>query len=237
MPTFSPSLDTLPKPQQEIWPSLKPSISLGFVLYGGTAIALQLGHRESVDFDFFTEKELDKNAIYEKFTFLHNSIVLQDEPNTLSILYKNKEQKTVKFSFFGNLSIGRFKEPLMTEDGTLFVASLDDLMATKLKVLMQRVESKDYRDIAVMLKHGVSLTNGLNIANKMFEPTFSPVHCLKTLQYFEGGDLYLLSKDEKRILENSVNLIIKDLKIDNNVVLAKSLSINMDLERDEGLDR
>ena len=49
MPTFVPKLETLPKPQQEIWPHLKPAIDLGFVLYGGTAIALQLGHRESVD--------------------------------------------------------------------------------------------------------------------------------------------------------------------------------------------
>lgn len=237
MATFSPRLETLPKPQQEIWSSLKPAISLGFVLYGGTAIALQLGHRESVDFDFFTEKELDKKAIYENMTFLHNSIVLQDEPNTLSILYKNAEQKTVKFSFFGNLSIGRFKEPLITEDDILLVASLDDLMATKLKVVMQRVEAKDYRDIAAMLKHGVSLTNGLNVANKMFEPTFSPVHCLKTLQYFEGGDLYLLTEDEKRTLQNSVNSIIKDLSITKSVVLAETLSINIDLERDEGLER
>ena len=49
MPTFVPKLETLPKAQQEIWPHLKPAIDLGFVLYGGTAIALQLGHRESVD--------------------------------------------------------------------------------------------------------------------------------------------------------------------------------------------
>ncbi len=225
MPTFVPKLETLPKAQQEIWPHLKPAIDLGFVLYGGTAIALQLGHRESVDFDFFTEKKLDKNAIYENLAFLHNSIVLQDEPNTLSVLYKNAEQKTVKFSFFGNLSIGRYKEPLTTEDGTLLVASLDDLMATKLKVVMQRIETKDYRDIAAMLQHGVSLTRGLNIANKMFEPTFSPVHCLKTLQYFEGGDLHLLTQNEKQTLKNSVHSIIKNLSISKDVVLVENLSI------------
>jgi hypothetical protein len=40
---------------------LPPAQRLGFVLYGGTAIALRLGHRSSVDFDFFTADPLKKN--------------------------------------------------------------------------------------------------------------------------------------------------------------------------------
>lgn len=224
MATFLPRFDILPQPQQEIWSQLKPVTDLGFVLYGGTAIALQLGHRESVDFDFFSDIKLDKQAIYRAMTFLENSIVLQDEPNTLSLLYKNKEQKTVKFSFFGGLDIGRFSDPIWTEDKVLLVASLDDLMATKLKTVMQRIEAKDYRDIAEMLKYGIELAHGLNIANKMFEPTFSPVHCLKTLQYFEGGDLHLLSQEEKQQLQQSVNSVVKTLVIKQDIVLKETLS-------------
>lgn len=45
--------DILPPEQKSLWPSLHKLSELGFVLYGGTAIALQCGHRNSVDFDFF----------------------------------------------------------------------------------------------------------------------------------------------------------------------------------------
>ncbi|WP_373321508.1 nucleotidyl transferase AbiEii/AbiGii toxin family protein [Rivihabitans pingtungensis] len=40
---------------------LAQASKLGFVLYGGTAIALRLGHRESVDFDFFSDRPLDRD--------------------------------------------------------------------------------------------------------------------------------------------------------------------------------
>ena len=53
MPNFTPALHILPESQQSLWPSLAPLAQQGFVLYGGTAIALRLGHRISVDFDFF----------------------------------------------------------------------------------------------------------------------------------------------------------------------------------------
>jgi hypothetical protein len=46
---------------------------LGFVLYGGTAIALRLGHRPSIDFDFFTDRTVNKGELYKAFPFLHRS--------------------------------------------------------------------------------------------------------------------------------------------------------------------
>ena len=53
MTIFTPHIGILPSSQQEIWPELSPITQMGFVLYGGTAIALQLAHRFSIDFDFF----------------------------------------------------------------------------------------------------------------------------------------------------------------------------------------
>src|SRR4051794_6043444 len=60
-------LDVLPAAQREIWPSLAPARRLNFVLYGGTAIALHLGHRESLDFDFFRSEPLDKDHLRAAF--------------------------------------------------------------------------------------------------------------------------------------------------------------------------
>ena len=51
MPTFQPRLDILPASQRTLWPELDATPD-HFTLYGGTALALRLGHRQSVDFDF-----------------------------------------------------------------------------------------------------------------------------------------------------------------------------------------
>ena len=61
--SFTPKMEILYPPQQRLWPELSPAADLGFVLYGGTAIALQLGHRSSVDFDFFTEIPLNRKEL------------------------------------------------------------------------------------------------------------------------------------------------------------------------------
>src|SRR6266481_720300 len=49
---FNPRLENLPAPQKRLWPELAQTPD-HFILYGGTAIALRLGHRPSVDFDFY----------------------------------------------------------------------------------------------------------------------------------------------------------------------------------------
>jgi hypothetical protein len=199
---FKPRMDILPVAQQRLWPELSPSIGLGLVLYGGTAIALRLGHRPSIDFDFFTEKPLDKSVLQAALPFLQQATVLQDEPNAYTVLftYSDTDEQHVKVSFFGTIGFGRIGEPEITDDGTLQVATLDDLMATKVKVIRQRVEAKDYRDIAAMVKAGVSLSKGLAAASEMYGHTFQPSESLKAMVYFEGGDLHTLTQDEKETL-------------------------------------
>lgn len=199
---FKPRMDILPVAQQRLWPELHPSIKLGMVLYGGTAIALRLGHRPSIDFDFFTEKPLDKSALQAAFPFIQRSTVLQDEPNAYTILvpFGEAADQHVKVSFFGTIGFGRIGEPNTADDGTLQVATLDDLMSTKVKVILQRIEAKDYRDIAAMVKAGVSLPKGLSAAREMYGHTFQPSESLKAMVYFEGGDLHALTQDEKETL-------------------------------------
>lgn len=82
---FEPKLSILPAAQREIWPLLAPSQSLQLVLYGGTAVALQLGHRESLDFDFFCSAPFNKQEVRAQFGFVDGAAVLQDAPNTLVV--------------------------------------------------------------------------------------------------------------------------------------------------------
>lgn len=207
--TLKPDFSILPPAQLKLWPELSGSAELGFVLYGGTALALRIGHRESVDFDFFSDKPLDHKRLFAEFPFLNVSTVLQSEEDSLTFLvpYGHSDQTQVKVSFFGNLDHGRVGEPSVTEDGVLQVASMDDLMATKLKVILQRIEAKDYRDVAALLRHGVSLERGLASAQTLYGLSFPPVICLKTLIYFEGGDLNGLAQDDKKTLAEAVKRV------------------------------
>lgn len=78
------------------------------MLYGGTAIALRLGHRPSIDFDFFTDRTLNKGELYEAFPFLHRSTFLQETTDTITALYPGSQTEPhVKLSFFGSLTFGR----------------------------------------------------------------------------------------------------------------------------------
>lgn len=211
MKTFIPHFEILPSEQMKLWPKLSPCKELGFVLYGGTAIALQLGHRSSIDFDFFSALPLDERkekTMLEKFEFLKNSKLLQKEPDTRTYM----TNEGVKLSFFGSIRFGRVGEPLTTDDGVLQVASLDDLFAIKLAVLTQRVEAKDYKDIAAMLKHGMVLEKGLSCASALYGGQFLPTESLKAMTYFHGGDLEELQICEKKILISAVsNLQIHEI--------------------------
>ena len=134
---FEPKLSILPAAQREIWPLLAPAPRLQFVLYGGTAVALQIGHRESLDFDFFCAAPLDKEKVRAQFGFVNGAAILQDAPNTLVIL-ADMPSDSVKISFFGRIGFGRVNDPMETADRTLLVASLEDLLATKLKATPRR---------------------------------------------------------------------------------------------------
>jgi hypothetical protein len=191
MPRFA----KLPPAQRRLWPQLRPSVPLGFVLYGGTAISLHLGHRSSVDFDFFHDRALDLTAIRSGLGFLKSAQTLQQSKDTLVVLASG-----VKVSFFGGLGFGRVGDPLLTRDGVAEVASLDDLMAHKLKVIVERAEKKDYEDIAAMQRAGVSLSHGLAAARLFFGKAFQPSESLKALAYFKDGDLPRLSRDDRRTL-------------------------------------
>lgn len=206
---FRPRTDVLPPAQQRLWPELRNAPELGFTLYGGTAIALRLGHRDSVDFDFFSSKPLDREAIKAVFPFVAQSATLQDHDNTWVVLAQCGISKSehVKVSFFGTITFGRVGEPDITEDGVLQVASFDDLMMTKVKVVLQSAEAKDYRDVAAMINAGVSLSRGLASARLLFGPNFQPSESLKALVYFNDGDLNTLTAAEKITLIEAVKAV------------------------------
>jgi hypothetical protein len=192
--TFDPKIEILPAAQQELWPLLAPAPGLSYVLYGGTAVALHLGHRISVDFDFFRSEPLDKGELLTSFPFLKDAETIQEGPNTL-VVQVAMPSGSVKVSFFGGMTIGRINEPLLTADATLLIASRDDLMGTKLKAILDRAEAKDYRDISALLDNGASLEKGLGAFAAMFKQDVTLP--LKAIGFFKDGDLPSLPKEDQ----------------------------------------
>lgn len=65
MSNFSTRLDVLPEAQRRLWGELS-AVPNEFTLYGDTALALHLGHRKSVDFDFFGSRAIDVSRLNPK---------------------------------------------------------------------------------------------------------------------------------------------------------------------------
>jgi hypothetical protein len=109
MPTsFIPRLDVLPEPQRRLWGELA-AVPPEFVLYGGTAIALHLGHRQSEDFDFFGPHPFDPAKLTTSIPFMAGATITQRAPNTLSGIVDRGGP--VRVSFFGVPEISQLVPP------------------------------------------------------------------------------------------------------------------------------
>ncbi len=80
-------------------------------------------------------------------------------------------------------------------------------MATKVKVVLQRAEAKDYRNIAEMVSAGVNLPDGLAVARELFRPIFQPTESMNALVYFGDGDLKSLSEADQTTLIKAVGSV------------------------------
>ena len=105
---FTPNLSILPGPQRQLWAELKGTPKT-FVLYGGTALALRLGHRQSEDFDFFSNQPFHPNSLRDSVPYLKNAEMTQFHDNTLTAIVDRNGP--VKLSFFGSLGIKRAQDP------------------------------------------------------------------------------------------------------------------------------
>jgi hypothetical protein len=205
---FPTRLDILPPAQRKLWPFLSPMKEMGYCLYGGTALALRFGHRPSVDFDFFSDRPLDKIRLESSLPWLTAATVLRNDPGTFIVLASSpRSKRSVKVSFFGSLKFGRVGVPERTSDGVVLTASVRDLMATKLKALFDRVEPRDYIDVAEMLRNKASLPQGLADARVLFGNVFSPAECMRILCWFDEPGLASLPEPVKKTLTREVTSV------------------------------
>jgi len=199
---FTPRLDVLPAPQRRLWDELTQTPK-DFVLYGGTALALRLGHRSSEDFDFFSSWSFAPDALQRAIPYLIGAETSQSEANTLTVIVDRSGP--VKVSFFGGLKLNRVEDPEPISGKQIRVASLVDVAATKMVTIQQRAQAKDYLDIVALADAGVSLSRALAAADAVYGPTFNGVLSLKALTYFADGNLQSLSPAVQTKLRNMAN--------------------------------
>ena len=165
---------------------------------GGSSLALQYGHRISVDFDFFTPHSFVGKEIIGKLQKA-GTFTLQEtaEKNTLLGLFNS-----VKFSIF------LYKYPLVSNCvmfNKIRLASLQDISAMKLAAAMDRGTKKDFIDLFFLSKNGIGLDLALKYYDKKYQKLANNMYSLiKSLSYFDDAEKLEMPKMLEKITWNEV---------------------------------
>ena len=166
--------------QTELFPLVK-QFKKEFYLVGGTAIALYLGHRRSIDFDLFKFNPLKPKKIIETISgFNYHYIVTRRVTEQLNVTVHD-----VKFTFFQYpFEINASKK----SDDILRLPSLLDLAAMKAYALGRRSKWKDYVDLYFLLKEHYSVSQISDRSSEIFGQLFSEKLFRAQISYFDDID-------------------------------------------------
>jgi hypothetical protein len=169
-------LEILSKEQKDLLPTLS-QFKREYYLVGGTAIALHIGHRESIDFDLFKEKDIRKKNVYAKLKSIDYKVSFADY-NQINMLSSG-----VKITFFSF----PYQVPLDSElKGFLKMPDLLTLAAMKAFALGRRSKWKDYLDLYFILKYHYSFQEIATKASEIFKDEFIEKQFIAQLGYFKG---------------------------------------------------
>ncbi len=172
--------EILSKEQIDLLPLVR-SFSKGFGLVGGTAIALYLGHRRSIDFDLFTGKEFDNLKLRKKILrFKKIDMVLRDETDQYTMVIHS-----VRFTFFCYPFHLNF---LKDFNGIVKLPDLLTLAAMKAYALGRRAKWKDYVDLYFIAKKYGGITKVVGKAKRIFGHEFNEKLFRSQLAYFKDID-------------------------------------------------
>ena len=189
----------LDQERKEFLPFL-PKITQDFYLAGDTGLALQLGHRDSIDFDFFSDSNFDPQELFDtcqKTLSDYTLRIIQQEPHTLSMLIND----TIKLSFFTHTY--PLLSPLLQEE-YFAIASIEDIASMKLLTIVNHSTTKDYVDLYYIFQK-ITLKEALHLTQKKY-PHLDTNLILKSLVYFD--DII----DEPIIFKNDYSVDLSEIK-------------------------
>jgi len=169
-------LNVLSKEQLELLPILT-QFKREYYLVGGTAIALHLGHRESIDFDLFKKGNIRKKDLYGKLKSIDYKVSFADFNQVNMIAHG------VKITFFSF----PYKVPVHCEiNNFLKFPDLMTLAAMKAFALGRRAKWKDYVDLYFIIKYHFSTLEICQKAKEIFGDEFIEKQFIAQLGYFKG---------------------------------------------------
>ncbi len=191
--------DTLPQGTAKLFKNIElaqPSFLQDFYLSGGTALSLQLGHRESEDLDFFTEQDFDPRNIQVELEKIGKLSDIELDQNTL-----NGYLDTVKVQFL------RYPYPLIdpvVNIGGIKLSSVIDIACTKLQTIGMRGSKKDFVDMFILLQK-YPLTELITKLKEKYQQTqYNLPHILKSLVYFVDAEDQAMPRLHQKITWNQV---------------------------------
>lgn len=153
-----------------------------FYLAGGTALALQLGHRRSLDFDFFRPQGFDPNELLRQFEPIGAVVARRAELNTLTI-----EVDGITTSFFAYSA--PLLRPLIRSPWSVNLAPIADIAAMKVSAIAGRGSRRDFVDLYFICAHALSLAVVLQLFDEKFRGVpYERYHVLKSLTFFDDAE-------------------------------------------------
>ena len=174
-------LDVLPENQLKLFSTMAGLDWISdFYLAGGTALALQLGHRQSIDFDFFNSASLNREMIKKNLGDLGTMELFSEDKDTV-----NAGIDGIRISFF-TLGIPMLNEPIKYKN--IAIASLLDIALMKLAAISGRGSKKDFIDLYFLLTY-FDLSDLLKKFHMKFGKESTNIyHLLKSLVYFDDAE-------------------------------------------------
>lgn len=149
-----------------------------YFLVGGTALALQMGHRDSIDLDLFGNHEINPNLFIEKLEEFGEVVVSQSTKNILITKINGIKVDFVKYKY------SLLTNPII--ENSIRMLSKTDIAAMKIAAITGRGSKKDFIDLYFLLKE-FSLREIMDFYNQKYYDG-SEFMALKSLGYFEDAD-------------------------------------------------
>lgn len=181
--------------QKELLPLIKKKFGKTYFLVGGTAIALQIGHRRSIDFDLFKKGEIDKEKTRE---------ILSNQYNDLKIMIEEERELTVQCNAV-QMTFYNYRFDISPEiwfKDIIKMPKLLDLAAMKAYALGGRANWKDYVDLYFIMKSFHSLEKIESRCSELFKNEFDKKIFRQRLSYFYDIDDQIQIECIKKSPEN-----------------------------------
>lgn len=176
-------IDILSDAQKKVLSALAKALAnTDFYLAGGTALALQVGHRQSMDFDWFIPKLGDPEILFNRLKSL--DIAFEIQSISFETVYLNID--AIQMSFIGYEYPMLQPKVLWTELG-VHLAGMNDIACMKLSAIASRGSRKDFFDLHYLIKHFLSLEDYLRLYMKKYKNR-DIGHVVRSLVYFADAE-------------------------------------------------